>query len=647
MPSQVTNHSPHGEDGINLREYGRVILRHRALIMGIISAGLLIAIIVVLRLPDIYEGKAVFVPLGPTKNNVQSVLGELGGLFPLGTSVSEDPSTLLIAILQSRTLAEDVIQRLNLLPLLYADDWDTNTQQWTTDEPPTIQDAVKLFREEVVTSTWDEQKGVITITAAQPDPVLAAAIVTACIEALQRSLNENSFTLAKKNRAFIEEQLHATTKNLEVIEEALKQFEQTHGIVSLDAQTQAAISALATLEAQIMAKEVQLGVLQQSLTQSSREVFLLREEVQGLRLQLARLQQGTPSPFTPSAGSGQNIQMFLSLDRAPDIKLQYARLQRESLIHNKLYTLFIQQYEQAKIDEVRDETAFQVLDRAIPPEEKAKPPRALIVLMATAAVTFVGVLLAFFRDSLDTTIRNREQVERQLGLTILATISPRLPRGQQKGWQRQQQQPLGHSFPLDYLPSEALRSFYTRLKRYQSCASGRTVVFTSSEAAEETVTTIVDLALVASGTGEKTLLIDGNFQHPMLHDFLQCPLAPGLVDLLIDPESWQKGIHQTSVKNLCFVPVGRIIPKQLVSLESPAFDVVLAHFRSTYDTILFAAPPVLSSNDTVVLSAKVEVTCLVLTYGISRVEAVIEAKASLDAVQAKAVGVILTGPQVK
>jgi len=66
-------------------------------------------------------------------------------------------------------------------------------------------------------------------------------------------------------------------------------------------------------------------------------------------------------------------QIHTSLTEAPEIKFQYTRLQREAFVQNKLFTLLAQQLEQAKIDEARDETAFQVLDRAIPPERKSKP----------------------------------------------------------------------------------------------------------------------------------------------------------------------------------------------------------------------------------------------------------------------------------
>ena len=115
-------------------------------------------------------------------------------------------------------------------------------------------------------------------------------------------------------------------------------------------------------------------------------------------------------------------QIHASLTEAPEIKLQYTRLQREALVQNKLFTLLAQQLEQAKIEEARDETAFQVLDRAIPPERKSKPARAIMVLLSMLVSLFAGVMLAFAREYVDATVQTKEQVERQVGLTLLVTL---------------------------------------------------------------------------------------------------------------------------------------------------------------------------------------------------------------------------------
>jgi capsular exopolysaccharide synthesis family protein len=309
-----------------------------------------------------------------------------------------------------------------------------------------------------------------------------------------------------------------------------------------------------------------------------------------------------------------------------------------------LFTLLTQQLEQARIEEARDETAFQLLDKAVPAAEKSKPKRSLIVALVAVASTFIGALVAFFRDSVDTTLRTREQVERQAGIAILASMPP-LTQPQRR--RRAQAQTVEEGQLLQSLSdaprSEALRYLHTRVKHHNAEQRVQTLLLVSPGPDEGAATTLVNLALVAASVGEKTLLIDSDLRRPELHQLLQCSPTPGLVDILTDPESWQKGIHTTNVENLHLVPAGSITSQAPMALESPAFRVLLARFRTMYDFILCAAPPIGHYTDAAVLSATLDATCLILTYGVSRVDALLEAKVALEAVQGKIIGAVVIG----
>jgi Mrp family chromosome partitioning ATPase len=115
------------------------------------------------------------------------------------------------------------------------------------------------------------------------------------------------------------------------------------------------------------------------------------------------------------------------------------------------------------------------------------------------------------------------------------------------------------------------------------------------------------------------------------------------MDILHDAQEWQKGLHHTSIDKLHLLPAGAARPGTLPLLDTPAFDAVIASCKETYDLILCLAPPILTSTDAAVLSGKVEATCLVLTRGVSRLDAIGKAKTALEAVQANVIGAILVG----
>jgi capsular exopolysaccharide synthesis family protein len=636
---------PPGEEEINLRAYWRVLVRRRALILGLVVVVTAATACLMLLLPNIYQSTATLMPLGTSRSSLPTtaMLGELGGFVPSGVGNllgKESPTDRLLAILRSRTLAMEVIQSLDLLPVLFAKKWHAEQQQWLTSKPPTLQDAVRAL--DTLVSITANRQNVVTIAVSHTNPLLAATIANRYIDALQHALNDNAFSIAKKNRIFIAAQLENTRKDLAVAEEMLKQFEQTHKIAAMEAQTTAAVKAIAEVEAQIRQKEVQVGVSQRLMTGANREVYLLKEELRELRAQLAQLQYGVPEVAQAKAGPKLENQIHPSLTEAPEIKFQYTRLQREALVQNKLFTLLAQQLEQAKIDEARDETAFQVLDRAIPSERKSKPARALTVLLSMLVSLFAGVILAFVREYADATVHTKEQVERQAGLVLLVALPVVEPPRYHRRWRSLPpaiDPPVAS--PPDTPATQALRYLHTRLKRLKSEQPIRTVLLVAPEPGATTATLLVDLAMVAASTGERTLLVDSNIHHPSLHNPLRCALTPGLADMLTTPDFWPQSIQSTKVDNLHIVTAGTATPATSAALESSAFDALLASYKKDYDLILCAAPPVLGCTDAAVLGSKVDATCLVLTSGVSRIETILEAKNVLEAVQANVIGAVL------
>jgi len=77
--------------------------------------------------------------------------------------------------------------------------------------------------------------------------------------------------------------------------------------------------------------------------------------------------------------------------------------------YETVFELLAKQFEIAKIDEARDASIVQVLDRAVEPERKSRPHRARIVIV-TAILAFLATLLwALLRDAHERTKNDPEQ----------------------------------------------------------------------------------------------------------------------------------------------------------------------------------------------------------------------------------------------
>ncbi len=86
--------------------------------------------------------------------------------------------------------------------------------------------------------------------------------------------------------------------------------------------------------------------------------------------------------------------------RSPRLLAERDRINRQIAQRQQLYTLLSQNFEQARIDEVRDTPVITIID---PPESVIRPKSRRTVMIAFAALTaglLIGVVLAFVREYL-------------------------------------------------------------------------------------------------------------------------------------------------------------------------------------------------------------------------------------------------------
>src|SRR5205814_4804414 len=110
------------------------------------------------------------------------------------------------------------------------------------------------------------------------------------------------------------------------------------------------------------------------------ELQRTQEELQALRRELARIEGSSPITAV-GKGDASTTSGLDNLGRLRDVKY-----------FEFLYELLAKQFELAKIDEAKDATVVQVMDKAIEPDRKSKPKRAQIVLLTAFLSLFVSMI---------------------------------------------------------------------------------------------------------------------------------------------------------------------------------------------------------------------------------------------------------------
>jgi uncharacterized protein involved in exopolysaccharide biosynthesis len=370
MSDQVDKVAAECEE-INLLEIIYIIVRRKAFIAKACGIAFVLSVILSLCLPNIYTASAKILP--PQKEGgggLSSLLGQMGGAAALaGLGGLGGGTDLYVGILKSRSVADAVIQRLDLAKV------------YETKNP----DATRKALEGQVKFAGSPKEGIITISASDKDPERAAKLANAFVDELGKASVRLNITKAGGEKAFLEKRLVTVKEDLRKAEEEMRTFSQQHKVVQVDAQARAAVEGAARLKAELASQEVKLAALRSYQTDENAEVRLLQSSIRKLKGELIA--------HGGSGGEGEGVP---SVGAVPQLGLEYLRKMRELKTQEAIYEQLTKQYEVAKLSEAKDVSSVQVLDEAVVPMKKSKPKRSLIVLAVTLGTFFstvFGVLM--------------------------------------------------------------------------------------------------------------------------------------------------------------------------------------------------------------------------------------------------------------
>lgn len=363
-------------DEISLLDLLIVLAGRKRVILWVTVVFAILAIVISLLLPQRYTATVTLLP--PQQNSSMSAalasqLGSMGGMAALagGSLGLKSPNDQFVGMLKSRTVEDAMVQKFGLM------------QEYRARY---LSDARKQFENRAVVD-GSGKDGLIHISVEDRDPRRAAELANGYVDQFRNLSQHLAITEASQRRLFFEQELEQAKNNLANAEEALKQTEQTTGLIQLDSQARALIETAATLRAQITAREVQIQGMQTYATGENAQLVQAQRELEGLRAQLAKL-----GGSEDSASGG----LIVPKGQVPEAGLEYIRKLRDVKYNETIFDILARQFELAKLDEAKQGALIQVVDPAIPPDKRSFPKRTLIVIGAAFAGFLSGVFCALF-----------------------------------------------------------------------------------------------------------------------------------------------------------------------------------------------------------------------------------------------------------
>lgn len=274
-----------------------------------------------------------------------------------------------------------------------------------------------------------------------------------------------------------------------------------------------------------------------------------------------------------------------------------------------------------------------VEQRASVPTEPVVPQKARNIALGIALGGLLGIGVAFVRDLLDNTVKDRETLEQITGTGVVGVVP----------FEKSRLQEPAITFETDNSPiAEAFRKMRTNLQFLAVDDPPRLIVVTSSNPNEGKTTTSINIALALAEAGGNVLLVDGDMRRPSLNRYLNVVGSVGLSTVLSSAASLDEALQETKFPRLTVLTAGTIPPNPSELLGSLAAKNTLNELRNRFDYVIIDSAPLLAVTDGAILAAEADGALILVRAAQTKREQLAHAVGMLEDVGATLLGAVLT-----
>jgi capsular exopolysaccharide synthesis family protein len=328
------------------------------------------------------------------------------------------------------------------------------------------------------------------------------------------------------------------------------------------------------------------------------------------------------------------------LNRTQGAEIRVNALERETEASRSLLRAVLERSQSTVSQTAIEKPDGRILSPATVPGTPSFPKPMLFVAAATALGLLFGLLLVWFLEQADSTIRSGDEIRAALGLPCLALV-PTLRRGI-----------LGRHKVEDYVARKPLSPFSEAMRTLRASLwlgsdPPRIVVVTAARPGEGKTTTAISLARSAAMNGERVLLVDCDIRQPSVGRLFRAEGAAGVTDLLLGQADYGSILRRDHLTSLDYIPAGAAEIHSLGLFMSEAMAALLERVRQDYDLVIMDAPPALAMADARVVARLADATLLCVKWRDTPRSVVRNSLALLEDAKARIVGAALTQVDAK
>jgi capsular exopolysaccharide synthesis family protein len=681
--------------GMDLRELILLLRRRASLIVGLTLCGVMASLLIAFTATPRYRSEAVLM----LDQRRAAATADMGGVV----ASQGEGSTLLrseIDILTSRAVIDRVIKKLDLTK-----DPEFNPQpfwaRWFAPKEDSKNQAEDLAAAHEQTRTADAflnnleatndgRSYSIRVAFESTNPEKAALIANAVADEYLVDQLEAKYDLAARANKWLNERLSSLRQDVESSEKAVENFRQKAGLIEVGGSTvatrqmdeinrQLTEARGQTSQAEARLRSAQNMIRSQGGLEAAADVLnspliqRLQEQEAEVRRNEAELatRYGDRHPKMINARAqehdlqhkiAEEVQKIIQgmaneveIARAKESQLkrdmadlearagvdlkngvQLHQLEREAEANKTLYESFLGRFKQSTEQQDMQLADSRIIARAEPPLKADFPRKGLFLLVGTLLGLFFGLLAAYLVEYFDRGYKSATQLEEETGLTAVGLI-PSL-----KGVTGKTPEAYVIEKPLSAY-SESLRTVRTAIHFSNVDHPPKIVMLTSAIPKEGKTTFCLSLGRALALAGNKILIIDADMRRPRVASALGLmKIKGGLADVLSGRKILADVIERDpKVRNLSLLPAQDKTPNAQDLLGSQRMQKLVQEAAENYDLVIVDTPPILAVTDAAMIARVVDTTLMVVRWGETPRESVVQAVKRLASYGCKIAGIVM------
>ena len=692
---EFTEETIDANEAIDIRDYVRVIVKRRRMIISLFSCILAAGLISTFTATPIYEATASII-----------IEKEKANIVTFSEFMSEDLYGVeyyqtQYKILESRAVARKVIQQLGL------DKNEKFCPKGDTKKQNTGDAAQKEDADEGLIAAFlgglniepERNTRIVHIKYQSPDPGLATELANAVVVAYIDHTLETKLQSVANEVKWLNDNMEVERKKVEAAEEALLRYKQEHGIVtdfSGDTETITA-QKLAQLNVQVVEAETarveaetrynqamafaqnplmlgsipevisndmvrqimaaEFGLLQRK-SEMSKKYGAHHPQMEAIESELKTLQpkkeqamnrvvNALNNAYKIARAKENSLKEALAAQKSESLNLnqksiEYANLHRNAQSAKEMYGLLLKRFKEKSFLENMNTDNIRIVDKAEVPQSPIKPQKARNIFIAFFLGLGIALGMAFLLEYLDDAIGVPEDLERYVQIPFLGIV-PRQAVKAAAGQEAETPPEMETFHSPRSKVSEAYRGIRANIFFSQAEKEPQVILVSSSVAQEGKTTAAINIATVMAQYGYRVVLIDCDFHRGQLRKLFGIKHEEGMTNLLVGNKELKDALFETHIPNLHVIPAGRTPPNPSEILGSTRMQALLAQLQQDFDKIIIDSPPLIPVTDSLVAAKAVEGVVIVVRAGKTARGIVRSAVESLERIGAHVFGAVLLG----